>query len=131
MKAKKISKKLLVTFLLITFSANMISCTKRVLVPMNHFLEKENVLHVKLISGKEVIVKEPRFKDGVLTGLTPLYDTLSGPDFKITINVYEIKSISVDRIKPKKTIALITTIVVSIVTFFYLVRRAYCCWGES
>ena len=124
MNSKKILKRLSVIFLITSFLTN-IGCTTRVLVPMDHnFLEKESLLHVKLTSGKEVKVKEPRFEDGVLTGLTPFYNTRPGPDFKITINLSEIKSISVERIDRKKTIITFAAIA-SALGVFYLYTSQY------
>ncbi len=98
---------------------------------MDRDLPEESLVYVKLKTGQEIKVKEPRIDDGVLTGLTPLSDTLPGLETEIRINVYEIKSISVERIEHKKSIIVLATIVGSIVIVFYLVGRAYCCWGES
>ena len=116
---KGIFKKLLVTFLIICLGIYIISCTKRVFVPINrNFLEKESFLHVKLISGKEVKVKEPRFEDGMLLGLTPVYETRPGPDKEIKISLNQIESITVERHSWKKTIITFTAIASAFVVFY-------------
>ena len=125
MSCKKIIKNVRVIFLIATFSANMISCTKRVLVPMDHdFLEKESLLYVKLSSGKEVKVKEPRLVDGALIGLTPVYETRPGPSKEIKISLDEIESINVERFSSQKTIITFTAIASGFV-LFYLYTSQY------
>lgn len=117
MSSKKILKKLLVIFQITSFVTN-ISCSKRVLVPMDHnSLEKESLLHVKLTSGKQVKVKEPRFKEGVLTGLTPIYKTRPGPYKEIRIFLDEIESIKVERFSSQKTILTLGAIALVLGTF--------------
>ena len=121
---KGIFKKLLITFLIICLGIHTISCTKRVLVPMDrNFLEKESLLRVKLISGKEVKVKEPRFKDGVLIGLTPVYETRPGPDKEIKISLNQIESITVERHSWKKTIITFTSIASAFGVFYYYILK--------
>lgn len=117
-------KELSVIFLIITFAVNTLSCTKRVLVPMDrNFLEKESLLHVKLTSGKEVKVKEPRFEDGMLLGLTPVYETRPGPERAIKISLDQIESINVERHSWKKTIITFTALASAFGVFYYYILR--------
>ena len=118
-------KRFTVLFLIIAFSLNTIGCTKRVLVPMDrNSLEKESILFVKLTSGKEVKVKEPRFENGFLLGKTPLYETRPGPYKSIKINVKEIDLIRVERFNRRKTIVSSTVTALILGTLVYFISQA-------
>ena len=93
--------------------AHIVGCTTLVSVPTAHSsLEDEKVLYVELSSGKEIKVKEPRFEDDVLAGITPKYGSLSGPYEEIRIPLDRIALIRVERFSSKKTIIALSVIAV-------------------
>ena len=114
----------LVLFMIFVFVVNIVACTKRVSVPIvPPELEKERLLHVKLISGKEIKVKEPRFEGGFLLGKTPIYDTRPDPDKEVKISLDNIESIRVERFSSQRTIMVSTIIVVTFGLFYYFVSQ--------
>jgi len=103
---------------------SIVACSKTVSVPIDPpKLEQERLLHVKLISGKEVKVKEPRFEGGFLLGKTPIYDTRPGTDKEINIPMDEIESIRVERFSSQRTIMVSTIIVATFGVFYYFVSQ--------
>ncbi len=119
---KNTFKKLIIAFLITCLGIYTISCTKRILVPMNRdSLENEDFLHVKLTSGKEVKVKDPRLENGVLIGLTPVYETRPGPYKEIKVFFDQIDSIEAERFSLKKTFITLAGIALILGIFsFYL-----------
>ena len=114
MHSKNVSVRYCLSWMVLICALPFQSCTTKVLVAMDPAkLEKERLLHVKLLSGKEVKVKEPRFEHGKLYGLTPLYDTRPGPDKEIVIAVDQIESIRVERYDANKTIVSLTALAVA------------------
>ncbi len=109
-------------FLLVCFNVSTFACSHRILAPMEpEKLQQERLLYVKLISGKEIKVKKPRFDEEHLCGLTPRYDTRPGPYEEIKIALDDIVSIKVERYDQKKTIVSLTAVAISLALFFYIV----------
>ena len=119
MNMQKVIYRFFVFFIIFIFISHIIACTKRVSVPMDpNKLERERLLHVKLISGKEVKVKKPKFENGFLLGKTPLYDTRPGPEKDVKIPVNQIESITVERYSRQKTIITIAFITLTFGMFY-------------
>lgn len=80
-------------------------------------LQKERLLHVKLVSGKEINVREPKFTKTFLLGKIPLYDSRPGPYKEIKVPLNEIDSIRVERFSPPKTLLVVAIIVTTLGLF--------------
>ncbi len=105
-------------FLLVCFYFFLFACSKRILAPMNpESLQKERLLHVKLVSGKEINVREPKFTKTFLLGKIPLYDSRPGPYKEIKVPLNEIDSIRVERFSPPKTLLVVAIIVTTLGLF--------------
>ena len=61
MHSKNVNVRYFLSWMVLICTLPFLSCTTKVLVAMDPAkLEKERLLHAKLLSGKEVKVKEPR-----------------------------------------------------------------------
>ncbi len=110
------------TILSMAILLSVTACASRVKVPVNPpELRKESLLHVKLLSGRNVKVKKPKFKGEYLLGFTPLHHTRPGPEKEIKIALNEIESIRVERYNKTKTIIFAASAAVMVGSFIYLV----------
>ena len=116
--------KCLVWFILIVFNVHIIGCTTLAPVSIEpESLEKEKVLHIELTSGEKIRLKDSKLENGFLVGLTPKYDTLSGPYEEIRISLDRIKLIQIERFSSKKTIITLTVVTIGIGVFLYYVTQ--------
>ena len=123
-KTRRVIYRSLVFAIIVVFMAHIVGCTTLVSVPTAHAsLEDEKVLYVELSSGKKIKVKEPRFEDDVLAGITPKYGNLSGPYEEIRIPLHQIALIRVERFSSKKTILTLAGLTFAVGTFFYFISQ--------